>query len=555
MQAGFAFMEAGAVRSKNTVNILIKNLLDMLIGGIAYWLIGFPLAFGSEGNFFLSYSYWANYQLPSEKYGHWFFDFVHAATASTLVSGSMAERCNFYAYLLYSFLITGFIYPVASHWAWHPKGWLKVTAFKDYAGGCVVHMLGGMCALVGAALMGPRIGRFHKKTGEAHDIRGHSVPLAALGGFILLFGFLAFNAGFRGHISHPGDGEVISRAIVNALLGACGGGVGALVIHRAGTFGPTHAWSFLMTLNGALAGLVGVCAGSDVFPSWAALVVGVGAGFTFLCLHFLLLKLKVDDPLDAFPVHFGGGFFGIVAVAFFMEDGIIFNPSRNSALRLLGLNPAANSALVKWFPGLTNFTRPDIDIPWIAIDAPRLRKWVKASPDVDTSRVLGWNLAGAAAISGWSATLCLILFGILKKFGILRVDKEMEIRGMDVIKHNEPAYPSTAWEDCDPGQYGTSTMATKIFSMMSSTKRTEEGLDRSSRMQGPFAGRQMSRTASSNLFNGYSPNTITTCSTLHSSNDPDSRAQVSCNDGIVPRSNSDSSGLQNRDDITAVSHI
>ncbi|CAG0890721.1 unnamed protein product [Darwinula stevensoni] len=226
----------------------------------------------------------------------------------------------------------GFIYPVASHWVWHPEGWLKRTAFKDYAGGGVVHMLGGTCALVGAVLMGPRIGRFHGKTGEPHDIRGHSIPLAALGGFILLFGFLAFNAGFRGHISHLGDSEVISRAIVNALLGACGGGIGALVIHRVGTFGPTRAWSFLMTLNGALAGLVGVCAGSDVYPTWAALVVGVGAGFTFLCLHFLLLRLKIDDPLDAFPVHFGGGFFGIVVVAIFMENGIIFNPTKNAAM-------------------------------------------------------------------------------------------------------------------------------------------------------------------------------------------------------------------------------
>ncbi|CAG0890717.1 unnamed protein product [Darwinula stevensoni] len=430
MQAGFAFMEAGAVRSKNTVNILIKNLLDMLIGGIAYWLIGFPLAFGSEGNFFLSYNFWANNNLPVKEYGHWFFDFVHAATASTLVSGSMAERCNFYAYLVYSFIITGFIYPVASHWAWHPQGWLKRTAFKDYAGGGVVHMLGGTCALVGAALMGPRISRFHGKTGEPHDIRGHSVPLAALGGFILLFGFLAFNAGFRGHISQSGDGEVISRALVNALLGACGGGVGALVIHRAGTFGPTNAWSFLMTLNGALAGLVGVCAGSDVFPSWAALVVGVGAGFTFLCLHFLLLRLKVDDPLDAFPVHFGGGLFGIVAVAFFMEGGIVFDPSRNSAT------------------------------------------------------VLGWNLVGAASISGWSASLCLVLFGILKKLGILRVSREMEIQGMDLMKHNEPAYPSTAWEDCDPGQYGTSTMASKLLSVMGYKGSL---VDSATRMQGPFA--------------------------------------------------------------------
>ncbi|CAG0924439.1 unnamed protein product [Notodromas monacha] len=255
MQAGFAFMEAGAVRSKNTVNILIKNLLDMLMGGIAYWLIGFPLAFG-KGNAFMGWTYWASVGLPDRKMAQWFFDFVHAATASTLVSGSLAERCNFYAYLIYSVLITGIVYPIASHWTWAPNGWLHTSPFKDYAGGGVVHMTGGVCSLVGAALMGPRINRFHSKTGEPQDIRGHSVPLLALGGFILLFGFMAFAAGFRGHISKTGDGAVVSRAILNSLLGACGGGTGALMSHRAGCFGPVHTWSFLMTMNGALAGMV-----------------------------------------------------------------------------------------------------------------------------------------------------------------------------------------------------------------------------------------------------------------------------------------------------------
>ncbi|CAG0900626.1 unnamed protein product [Darwinula stevensoni] len=257
-------------------------------------------------------------------------------------------------------------------------------------------MLGGICALVGAVLIGPRIGRFEEKTGRAFDIRGHSVPLAALGGFILLFGFLAFNAGFHGHISQPGDGAIVSRSIMNSLLGACGGGLGTLVLARLGLCFTTAggAWSFLLTLNGTLAGLVGVCGGSDVFYPWAALLTGTISGFIFLCLHDLLLKLRVDDPLDAFPVHFGGGLWGLVAVALLGRDGIILS---------------------------------------------------SASPE--SLQVLGWNMVGAVAIAAWSGSLCILLFGALKFAGLLRVSAEMEIHGLDILKHQEPAYPSSAWEE------------------------------------------------------------------------------------------------------------
>lgn len=216
MQCGFAFLEAGAVRSKNTVNILIKNMLDCLIGAVSYWAIGWAVAFGKSGNGFIGTSGFFGVDVGHENYPKWFFQFVFAATAATIVSGSIAERCTFHAYFVYSLIITGWVYPPVTHWAWDQSGWLFQLDYADFAGSGVVHVLGGTCALVACYFMGPRLGRF-TKDGDViiHPLPGHSVPLAGLGGFILLFGFLAFNGGSQAQISNKGEifypGKIICK--------------------------------------------------------------------------------------------------------------------------------------------------------------------------------------------------------------------------------------------------------------------------------------------------------------------------------------------------------
>ncbi|XP_031573365.1 putative ammonium transporter 1 [Actinia tenebrosa] len=405
MQVGFAFLEAGSVRSKNTTNILIKNVLDVFIGGMAYWLFGYAFAYGSEGNSFIGYNYFALSYVPSSVYAHWFFQFVFAATASTIVSGAMAERTEFRSYIVYSIFLTGFIYPVVAHWAWDPKGWLYVgthfysidgstkyeVSYMDFAGSAVVHVVGGVCALVGAILVGPRIGRFDE-WGRPMVIQGHTVPMAALGGFILFFGFLAFNGGSQGQISHEKDADIVSLAIVNTIISGGGGAVTAMAVKRMGF--AEKKWSLLVTINGGLTGMVAVCAGANVYRPYCALVVGVLAGLTYMIWSWVVLKMKADDPVDAVAVHFGGGVWGTLAAPLLAyKTGVVYSWNLVS---------------------LMNF---------------------------------GWNLAGLVSIAVWSLGCSLIMFGIMRLTKQLRVAEDIEIKGLDIPKHGEPAYPQASYGD------------------------------------------------------------------------------------------------------------
>ncbi|XP_033753298.1 putative ammonium transporter 1 isoform X2 [Pecten maximus] len=397
MQCGFAFLEAGAVRSKNTTNILIKNVMDSFVSGAAYWILGFAFAYGDGGaaNKFIGASYFASSNLPDSKYAEFFFQYTFAATAATIVSGAMAERCEFVAYFAYSFCITGFIYPVVTHWAWG-GGWLSegyeydfgTVAYQDFAGSGVVHVLGGVAAFVGAALLGPRIGRFHE--GQVAQLRGHSVPIAALGGFILFFGFLAFNGGSQLAISNAGDGEAVALSIVNTIISASFAAFGSLLINRIPGLG--NSWSLLVTINGALTGMVSACAGCNRMFPWGACIMGVFASISYTLWSWLMKKIKIDDPLDAVAVHFGGGIWGVLGIAFLdREDGILLNWDQKSAYKLV------------------------------------------------------WQLCGLGAIIGWTMFFSLLLFGTLKLFGLLRVPHEIEEKGLDIPKHNEPAYPPEAY--------------------------------------------------------------------------------------------------------------
>jgi len=399
MQCGFAFLEAGSVRSKNTVNILIKNMLDLLIGGVSYWVMGWALAYGKTGNGFIGTSEFFSYNMDHGDYPLWFFQFVFAATAATIVSGSIAERCCFSAYFVYSIIITGWVYPPVTHWAWDDHGWLLKLGYADFAGSGVVHVLGGTCALVGCYWIGPRLGRFDSN-GRPPQMPGHSVPLAGLGGFILLFGFLAFNGGSQLSISNEGDAEAVGIAIVNTILGGSAGGITALLL----SFFENGKWSYLITLNGALTGMVAQCAGCNLYEPWAGLLIGFMAGCVYYGISKLMVKCGLDDPLDAVAVHAGGGMLGVLCVPWFKQGKGIFWMS--------------TVKFIEWSETEDYFN------PW---------------------KLLGVNVAGLVTIIAWSAFWSTFIFGGLQFFDNLRVDEITETKGNDIAKHGEAAYPKDAW--------------------------------------------------------------------------------------------------------------
>jgi len=421
MQGGFAFLEAGSVRSKNTTNILMKNILDVFIGAVSYYLFGFAFAYGEPSNAFIGHNTFAagnvrtpngtdtEVVLPEAYYALWFYQFVFAATASTIVSGAVAERTEFVAYLVYCLFLTGFIYPIVSHWAWSSTGWLASGAgtglvFQDFAGSAVVHITGGTAALVGAILVGPRIGKF-KKDGTVGEINHHSITVMALGAFVLYIGFMAFNGGSQLAISNPGDGAAVSTAIVNTILGGSAGGMVAMGVYRinftvkCGPAGKPAFWSCLMTINGGLAGMVALCAGCDDLYPWAAIIIGSVAGLSLIAWHSLMIKLKIDDPLDAVAVHLGGGLTGILLTPIFATNG---------KLGVGGIIYGGHDLAFKSF---------------------------------------GWNLCGAVVIIAWVAVTSTILFGTLKFFNFLRVSELVEIAGLDGFHHGEQAYPLSSYQE------------------------------------------------------------------------------------------------------------
>ncbi|CAD6185075.1 unnamed protein product [Caenorhabditis auriculariae] len=411
MQCGFAFLEAGAVRSKNTTNILIKNLLDSCIAIVGYWAFGWALAYGEASNptvgLFIGHSqfFLANFT----NYPKFFFQYVFAATSSTIVSGAVAERCEFITYIVYVTVISTFVYPILTHWGWHPQGWMFLgfssgsisTTYLDYAGSGMVHLCGGSISLVAAYIMGPRIGKFPKDDEEESDeIKGHSVPFVALGGFILMFGFLAFNGGSQADIVKPGEGDIVALSMVNTFLCGAFASFTYLIIHYI-----THGkWTLLLTINACLTGMVSACAGCNRMEPWGSFFVGTGAGLIYLALSKLMIRLKIDDPLDAFAVHAGGGFWGLISAVVFAHDGIVY-----AVFHAFGGQRGAGHELAQSFAQL------------------------------------GWQFVCIIAIITWSCFWLIPIFLFLRKIGKLRVPEQVEVNGLDIFKHGESAYPLHAY--------------------------------------------------------------------------------------------------------------
>jgi len=429
MQAGFATLSAGSIRQKNVKNILLKNLLDACMGAITWYFIGYGFAYdnndGANGFIGRGSDTFALSGLDDTGATHahgndwigWFFQFAFAAAAATIFSGAVAERCALAAYLIYTCFITGFIYPVVVHWVWDANGWLSafnaeasvLTGCIDFAGSGVVHMTGGWAALVGAKILGPRVGRWDNPAA----FEGHSTPLIIIGTFLLWFGWYGFNPGST--LMIHGYGRDTARACVTTTLSAAAGGVTGLFIKKLlpEKMGGSHIWDVGHTCNSLLGGLVGITAGCSVTTANHAILIGFISAWVYHLASCTMRKLKIDDPLDAFAVHGACGFWGVVAVGLFAVQEYSYAPAAGHSMRLAsdGSDLGADAGLL--MPGTRgSLFATQLIVPLIEI--------------------------------AWVTSLSAILFGVLKAVGIFRISIEEEAAGLDVSKHGGTAYPDDA---------------------------------------------------------------------------------------------------------------
>ncbi|MDR3341516.1 MAG: ammonium transporter [Treponema sp.] len=389
MQAGFAMVETGLTRAKNSTNIVMKNLMDFCLGAIVYWAIGWGLMYGKNalGGLIGASDF---FKAPMDGgrdaanfYRDWFFQVVFAATSATIVSGAMAERTQFKSYLIYTCFISAIIYPISGHWIWG-GGWLSELGFHDFAGSTVVHSVGGWAALMGAIVIGPRIGKYIKSPDGKTSVKafpGHSIPLAMLGVFLLWFGWYGFN----GASTLSGSSPDIARVCVTTTLAASAGTIGALFTSWIWFKKPDAS----MSMNGALAGLVAITAPCGVVSPGASVVIGlIGGILVVLAVEFIDKVLKIDDPVGASSVHLVCGIFGTLAVG-------IWGNVEGTAVGLLhggGFHQ------------------------------------------------LGAQILGVISVGAWAAATSFILFKIIKAITGLRVSPKEEMIGLDITEHKAEAY-------------------------------------------------------------------------------------------------------------------
>lgn len=389
MQAGFAMVEMGLTRAKNAAHMMLKNLLDFVVGALGFTFIGYHIAF--NGADWVGFQWlWGspldqapgapNLTMPV----HFLFNMGFAAAAATIVSGAVAERVKFKAYFVYAIAISTLIYPIVVSWVWG-GGWLAQldTPFVDFAGSGVVHMTGGAAALVGAAILGPRIGRFDAD-GNSVPIPGHNLPMAILGVFILLIGWFGFNTG-----SLLSTDLQIGMIALTTALGAAGGGIGSTIASWLTVKTP----DVTLIGNGVLGGLVSVTAGAANIGVFSAIIIGFVAGIIATNGVLLLDRIGIDDPVGAVPVHFMSGFWGLIALGFLADPDVV--PGGDGPAGLL-------------FGG--------------------------------SASLLISQLIGAIAISAFAMTTVGILFLVLQSIGWLRASLEEEMAGLDLAEHATPAY-------------------------------------------------------------------------------------------------------------------
>jgi Amt family ammonium transporter len=379
MQAGFAFLESGMARAKNSVNVMLKNYLDMCYGAVIFWAVGFALMFGNNPSGWFGTSQFLFSGARTVDFVFFFYQVMFAATAATIVSGAVAERTHFKGYIIGSMIITGLIYPVYGSWVWGGwnggEGWLAKLGFIDFAGSTVVHSVGGWCALAALIIIKPRLGRY-APDGTARNIPGHNMSSAVLGALILWLGWFGFNGGSAALLPN-GSADVLGRVVMNTHLGGAAGALGAALA----------MWIFrnkillTVTLNGGVGGLVSVTAGAHVMDPAFAIVTGLMAGLLISIAEALFVHWKIDDVVGAVAVHLVGGIWGTIAAG-------LFNPA-------------------------TFFSGKQLLI----------------------------QLTGIGAAAVWAFGLALLMYWVLDKTIGMRATPLQEQRGLDFSEHAEIAYP------------------------------------------------------------------------------------------------------------------
>ncbi|MBM1107170.1 ammonium transporter [Aurantibacter crassamenti] len=321
MEAGFALLEAGFVRAKNAMSIIAKVMMDIAFGGLAFYVVGFGIAYGASNGWFAFDTGITNSDLGlgltvSNKL-FWFIQLGFAIAAISIVSGAVAERMKVWAYAIFVVIFCAIMYPLAANWVWNPNGWLAVRGFNDFAGSAAVHAMGGFAALAAAIVLGPRLGKYDQK-GVPVAIPGHNLPLAAVGGFILWFGWFGFNPGST--LGAVGNWELIGTIATNTFLASAAGGVSTMFY----TYFKYGQIDVTMTINGVLAGLVAVTAGCNVVGPDAAMLIGIIAGILVDVAVIFIDKIRIDDPVGAIAVHGVNGLFGTIAVGLFASEGGLF---------------------------------------------------------------------------------------------------------------------------------------------------------------------------------------------------------------------------------------
>jgi ammonium transporter, Amt family len=382
MEGGFALLESGFVRSKNSISIIAKVIIDIIFGGVAFYLVGFAIAYGESNG------WWAlGFGILTKDLGlglnisnklFWFIQLGFAIASISIVSGAVAERMKLYAYAIYVFIFCAVLYPVVANWVWNPNGWLAVLKFNDFAGSSAVHAMGGFAGLAAAMTLGARIGKYNKD-GSINPIAGHNLTLSAVGAFLLWFGWFGFNPGST--LGAVGKWELIGTVVTNTFLASATGGISTMLYTR---------WRYgrvdiTMVINGVLAGLVAITAGCNVVSSNSAMLIGLIAGILVDFAVVFIDRCKIDDPVGAIAVHGVNGFFGTIAVGLFAREGGLF------------------------FGG--------------------------------GFHMLGIQLLGVTAIAAFSFTLTIIIFMVMKKIRGIRISEKQEVAGMDAVEFGVEAYP------------------------------------------------------------------------------------------------------------------
>mmetsp|Transcript_47037 Transcript_47037/g.98630 ORF Transcript_47037/g.98630 Transcript_47037/m.98630 type:complete len:580 (+) Transcript_47037:445-2184(+) len=409
MQTGFAMICTGCVRIGNVQNTLMKNLLDACGASLGFYTVGYAFAFGgmttTEGTTFIGTENF--FMMGVENKSFWLFQFAFCAASATIVAGTLAERCQMTAYLAYSLMLSSFVYPVVAHGIWSPQGFLSAAnpnplwgiGMVDFSGSAVVHLTGGMTAYIATKILGPRTGRFYDLRGhpleKPGEFPGHSLSLQCLGTFILWFGWYGFNCGSIISLTLDENYKIASHTAINTTLSAAAGCVMTLFLSTVVAehyTGEVH-YNLQYAMNGCLSGLVAITAGCSVVESWASIVIGLVAGALYLGASKLLVKMKVDDAVDAIPVHMVNGIWGTLSVGFFAEP-----------------------SLMKLVYGKDNH------VGWFY-------SWGRGSAD---ATLLACQVVGVLFLIGWILATMTPFFWFLHYVGFLRADSLEEVVGLDI---------------------------------------------------------------------------------------------------------------------------